>query len=205
MSTPDRRTSIVDAAIELVAAQGIRALTHRAIDTALALPAGSTSYYFRTKRALLEAMVDHITDRTRADFLAAFGDSTPSADRPREEVLNDLAEGVGAWLDRMLAHRRAHLVVRYALTIELSADPELHPRLVGSLFSHPRARELFEHLGADDPDTTAADFIAVIEGATFDRFAGARTHLAAGTPESTAQLTGLLAAYLRGAFANSAG
>ncbi|WP_280235588.1 TetR/AcrR family transcriptional regulator [Nocardia cyriacigeorgica] len=198
MSTPDRRTLIVDAAVELVAAQGIRALTHRAIDTALTLPAGSTSYYFRTKRALLEAMVDHITERTRADFLAAFGDAPPPTDRPRAELLTEIAAGVGAWLDRMLSQRRAHLVVRYALTIELSADPELHPRLVDSLFSHARAHTLFEHLGATDPATTAADFIAVIEGATFDRFAGARVDHPAGTPESVAQLTHLLSAYLRG-------
>ncbi|NEW44846.1 TetR/AcrR family transcriptional regulator [Nocardia cyriacigeorgica] len=198
MSSTDRRMLIVDAAIELVAAQGIRALTHRAIDTAMALAPGSTSYYFRTKRALLEAMVTHITEVTRADFATTFTELPPT-DRPREVVLNDIAEGVGTWLDRMLAHRRAHLVVRYALTIELSADPELHSRLVGSLFSQPRARELFEHLDAEDPDTTAADFIAVIEGATFDRLAGARAALPAGTPASTAQLTGLLAAYLRGA------
>jgi DNA-binding transcriptional regulator YbjK len=200
MGLQDRRTLIVDAAIELIAAQGIRALTHRALDNALALPAGSTSYYFRTKRALLEAVVDHITARTRDDFLAAFPDNPPMPEAgDHAQVIAQLAGGIGAWLDDLLARRRAHLIVRYALTIELSADPELHPRLVGSLFSHPRARALFEHLGAEDPDTAAADFIAVIEGATFDRFAGARTGLPTGTPDSAVQLAGVLSAYLRGA------
>ncbi|CCF61282.1 putative transcriptional regulator [Nocardia cyriacigeorgica GUH-2] len=196
--TADRRLLIADAAIELVAAEGIRALTHRAVDSAMALPPGSTSYYFRTKRALLEAMITHITEVTRADFTTTFTEPPPTH-RPRQEILDELAAGIGAWLDRMLAHRRAHLVVRYALTIELSADPELHARLVGSLFSHARAKTLLEQLGADEPDTAAADFIAVIEGITFDRFAGARADLPAGTPQSAAQLAGVLRNYLGGA------
>lgn len=200
----DRRRLIVEAAIELIATHGIRALTHRAVDTALALPAGSTSYYFRTKRALLEGVVDHITARTREDFQAAFPDDSSPSREPgavrgdTEAMLNEIAAGVGAWLDRMLAQRRAHLIVRYALTIELRADPELHARLVGSLFSHSRASALFAQLGADNPDTAAADFIAVIEGATFDRFAGARADLPAGTPESRGQLADVLRTYLRG-------
>lgn len=201
--TADRRVLIVEAAIELIAAQGIRALTHRALDTALALPAGSTSYYFRTKRALLEGVVDHITARTREDFLAAFPDDSSPSREPgavrgdTEAMLTEIAAGIGAWLDRILAQRRAHLIVRYALTIELRADPDLHARLVGSLFSHSRASALFAQLGADNPDTAAADFIAVIEGATFDRFAGARSDLPAGTTESAAQLTGVITDYLR--------
>ncbi|MGX1808934.1 TetR/AcrR family transcriptional regulator [Nocardia sp. NPDC055321] len=73
ISTTDRRVLIVDSAIDLIAAQGLRALTHRALDTALELPAGSTSYYFRTKRALIEAIVDRIALRSRTDFAAAGG------------------------------------------------------------------------------------------------------------------------------------
>lgn len=64
MSTTDRRAALVDAAIDVIATQGIRALTHRALDTALELPGGSASYYFRTKRALIEAIADRITTRS---------------------------------------------------------------------------------------------------------------------------------------------
>ncbi|HEX5919668.1 MAG TPA: TetR family transcriptional regulator, partial [Nocardioides sp.] len=45
---PDRRTVLLDAALELVGTQGMRGLTHRAVDAAAGLPAGSTSNYFRT-------------------------------------------------------------------------------------------------------------------------------------------------------------
>lgn len=189
MSTGDRRALLVDTAIELIAARGLRALTHRALDAELGLPAGSASYYFRTKRALIEAIVERITTRSREDFAAA-------ALRPAASA-QSVAEAVAAWLDRLLAQRRAHLIARHALLIDLLDDPDLRPRLVHSLFSLDRARELFQAMGAPDPDTSAEDFVAVIEGAVFDRFAGHRATLRPDTPESVRQLARVLAPHLR--------
>ncbi|WP_405167579.1 TetR family transcriptional regulator [Nocardia sp. NBC_01499] len=192
MSTTDRRALIVDAAIDLIATQGIRALTHRALDTALDLPAGSASYYFRTKRALIEAIVDRITTRSRADFIAAqlttAGPVDPDA----------TARGIATWLDRLLAERRNHLIARHALILDLLSDTELHTSLARSLFSAERARELFRAMGIPDSTTAAADFIALLEGVVFDRFAGSRAKLAPGTPDSLRQLTTLLTIYFRG-------
>lgn len=189
MSTTDRRAALVDAAIDVIATQGIRALTHRALDTALELPGGSASYYFRTKRALIEAIADRITTRSRDDFAAELAPS-PSLDP------DDIAKAIASWLDRLLVDRRNHLIVRHALIIDLLGDPELHRRLTHSLFSTERARELFHTLGFPDPDAAAADFIAVVEGAVFDRFAGARAHIPAGTRHSIDQLAAVLSRYL---------
>ncbi|NNH73468.1 TetR family transcriptional regulator [Nocardia uniformis] len=194
MSTPtDRRTRIVDSAIDLIATQGIRALTHRALDTALELPAGSTSYYFRTKRALVEAIVDRIQHRSRDDFAAA------RHEEPESSSPEAIAHGVAHWLDQLLTHRRTHLITRHALIIDLLGDPELHARLTKSLFSHEQAQLLFQALGSHDPDIAAADFLAILEGLVFDRFAGARTHLAPGTPESVTQLAAVLTTHLEAA------
>ncbi|MFF3227835.1 TetR/AcrR family transcriptional regulator [Nocardia suismassiliense] len=192
MSTTDRRALIADAAIELVATQGIRALTHRGIDAALGLPAGSSSYYFRTKRALIEAIVDRITARSRADFIAA--QLTPAGPVDPEAT----AHGIASWLDRLLSERRSHLIARHTLILELLSDPDLHARLAHSLFSTERARDLFDAMDCADPSTTAADFVALLEGAVFDRFAGSRADLAPGTPESVRQLSTLLGSFLRG-------
>lgn len=192
MSTIDRRTLIVDAAIELIAAQGLRALTHRAIDTALDLPTGSASYYFRTKRALIEAIVDRIADRSRTDFTAAQLAPATTVDP------GAAARGIAGWLDHLLTERRDHLIARHALVLDLLSDADLHTRLAGSLFSATRARELFAAIGVADPTAAAADFIAVLEGAVFDRFAGGRTDLTPGTPDSVRQLTTLLTIFFRG-------
>jgi DNA-binding transcriptional regulator YbjK len=39
----DRRTAILDAALEIVGTQGMRGLTHRAVDAAAGVAAGATS------------------------------------------------------------------------------------------------------------------------------------------------------------------
>lgn len=122
----DRRGLIVGTAIDLIAREGLRALTHRALDTEAGLPSGSTSYYFRTKRALVEAIVDAITERSRTDFRAG-GLPVTGAD--------DIAAAVATWLDDLLAQRRNHLIARHMLITDLLGDPDLHSRLVASLFS----------------------------------------------------------------------
>ncbi|WP_280252512.1 TetR/AcrR family transcriptional regulator [Nocardia abscessus] len=190
MSTRDRRMLLVDTAIELIATRGLRALTHRALDTELGLPGGSASYYFRTKRALIEAIVDRITTRSRDDFAAAALAPTGAATR------GAVAEAIAAWLDRLLAERRAHLIARHALLLDLLDDHDLRPRLAHSLFSTERARDLFQAMGATDPGARADDFVAVVEGAVFDRFAGNRTALRPNTPESVRQLARLLGPHL---------
>jgi DNA-binding transcriptional regulator YbjK len=186
MSTADRRTLIVDGATDLIATRGLRALTHRALDTALELPAGSTSYYFRTKRALVEAIVDRITARSRTDFLAA--------DLPAAEPA-EIAHAIAVWLDRLLTQRRNQLITRHALIIDLLADAELHARLTASLFSHDHATRLFEALGSAEP-AAAADFIAVLEGLVFDRFAGMRSTTTTGDSVRIAELARVIGAQL---------
>ncbi len=48
-----RRDDLLDAAICVLGESGIRGLTHRAVDAAAGLPAGSASNLFRTRDALL--------------------------------------------------------------------------------------------------------------------------------------------------------
>ena len=58
-----RRAEILDGALAVLAAQGMRGLTHRAVDAAAALPAGSTSYYFRSRGALVAGCVRRLLER----------------------------------------------------------------------------------------------------------------------------------------------
>jgi len=75
---------MADAAIVIIGERGLRALTHRAVDQALALPDGSTSYYLRTRRALLERVVTRLAERTEGDMRASATPAAPApaADRP---------------------------------------------------------------------------------------------------------------------------
>ena len=62
----DRRTLVADAALSIVAEQGMKGLTHRAVDVASGSPAGTTSNYFRTRAALVAAAVGRLEERDLA-------------------------------------------------------------------------------------------------------------------------------------------
>ena len=63
---PDRRTEILDAALRVLAEHGMRGLTHRAVDAAAGIAPGSTSYYFRSRSALVTGCVDRLLELDRA-------------------------------------------------------------------------------------------------------------------------------------------
>ncbi|MBO3735087.1 TetR/AcrR family transcriptional regulator [Glycomyces niveus] len=50
---PERRTALIDAAIEVLAGQGARGLTFRAVDNQAGVPIGTASNYFANRDALL--------------------------------------------------------------------------------------------------------------------------------------------------------
>lgn len=49
-----RQTRIADVAIRTLARDGMRGLTHSAVDRTAGLPQGLASYYYRTRQALLQ-------------------------------------------------------------------------------------------------------------------------------------------------------
>jgi len=54
---------IADAGLTVLARHGARGLTHRAVDEAARVPAGTTSNYFRSRDALITGLVDRIGER----------------------------------------------------------------------------------------------------------------------------------------------
>lgn len=60
---PDRRTELADAALAVVAAKGLKGLTHRAVDAEARAAVGTTSNYFRNRAALVAAAVDRVEQR----------------------------------------------------------------------------------------------------------------------------------------------
>jgi len=58
-----RRRIIADAGLAVLAREGSRGLTHRAVDLAAGVPTGTTSNYFRSRGALIEGLVERIGER----------------------------------------------------------------------------------------------------------------------------------------------
>lgn len=74
-----RRKAILDAAVELLLASGMAAITHRAVADAAATPLGSIRYYFRTREALLLACLEFVEserDAAAAEIVRAASDWT---------------------------------------------------------------------------------------------------------------------------------
>ncbi|WP_106849878.1 TetR/AcrR family transcriptional regulator [Blastococcus sp. Marseille-P5729] len=67
-----RREELTDAALEVVAATGLKGLSHRAVDTAAGAPPGSTSNYYRTRQALVDGVVERI-EQFDLEVWAGFG------------------------------------------------------------------------------------------------------------------------------------
>ena len=111
------RERALEAAVELLGAEGVRALSHARVDERAALPPGSTSNWFRTRRALLGGIVDWIAERERADLEPA---AMPTISR-----VDELIEGLCAMAEMQTGPFAARTRARYALFLELAGDPEL--------------------------------------------------------------------------------
>ncbi|MEW2193340.1 TetR/AcrR family transcriptional regulator [Streptomyces microflavus] len=60
---PDRRDRLRDAAIAVLAEEGGRGLTHRAVDRAAEVPDGTTKNYFPTRDAVLRAVAERCLEQ----------------------------------------------------------------------------------------------------------------------------------------------
>ncbi len=177
----ERRTTICEAALDLAAEGGNRAVTHGAVDKRLGLPKGSTSYYYRTRTDLLTAAIGRLRERSRAAF---------DADLPGTVDPDAAADLMARQLHLLLTDRRRDALARYALAPDAAAEG-LAADLATCLFSVPLATGLFAALGTVEPGRAAADLVSLLEGLLFDRLYGARSMAPSRTTqESLADLRG---------------
>ncbi|NRQ39657.1 TetR family transcriptional regulator [Nonomuraea sp. NN258] len=238
MAGQDRRAVLADVAIELVATQGIRALTHRAVDAAAGMPIGTTSAYFRTRKALLTGLVRRMADLDEADLKRHGVPSEPPGGRPRivrvtrvtpvtrvtrfparplppkttpATDVSAASDGLtGADLDRVagtmaviidhwLGPARNRSLARYACSLEAVHLPELRDLLSPHhAASQAALSALIARAGVPDPDRRARDFGSYVDGLILRRVLGMAVPPPPppGTPESVAELRGLLRALL---------
>ncbi|MFY1691011.1 TetR/AcrR family transcriptional regulator [Plantactinospora sp. WMMB782] len=175
----DRFAVITDAAIELVAELGMRGLTHRAVDARAGLPLGSTSVYFRTRKALVEAVVRRLADLDRADLEATDLPAEPPAGSPAwggplgPRELDQLAGRIANVLDHWLTAGRTRTLARYACLLEATHHLELREILAYGTASRTQARALLAQAGAADPERSGNHLVACVDGLLFDRLVGA--------------------------------
>ena len=117
-----RREQVLDAAIAVLGAQGVRGVTHRAVDAAAGVPAGTTSNHFRTRDALFAGVVDRFVERERAAAQELAEGAAPTSPRQLARVLADFAVTA-------TTVRRDVTLARFALLVEAAHRPHLQRRL----------------------------------------------------------------------------
>jgi DNA-binding transcriptional regulator YbjK len=149
---------IADAAIATIAREGMRGLTHRAVDRTAGLAEGSTSYYFRTRDALLHAALARMAELDALDV----GDVPVRAGTVDLATLTALMAAV---VRRWLTEGRERTLARYELTLESTRRPELRAKLVeyGSMF-RLMAEKTVAAAGAAEPERRGRALVAFLDG-----------------------------------------
>src|SRR5215468_752885 len=115
---PNRKETLLDAAIQVLGERGIRALTHRAVDAEAGVAAGSTANYFPSRDSLLEAIVDRVSAMERGHFDEIAAQVCPATPAELGRAIASLAQdSAGA--------RRALTLSRYAILVEAGHNAKI--------------------------------------------------------------------------------
>jgi DNA-binding transcriptional regulator YbjK len=161
-----RADLVADTALALLAARGMRGLTHRAVDEAAGLPPGSTSNVARTRQALLELAVRRLADR-EARVLGLDGMPDP------RDGLDALVDALALAAHRALTRHRELTLARYELALEATRRPELRAYFdaTGRRF-RDLLTGLVTALGSTDPARHTLSLVAWADGLMFSCVAG---------------------------------
>ena len=152
----------LEAAVELLGAEGVRALTHARVDERAGLPPGSTSNWFRTRRSLLAGVVDWIAEHERADF-------DPAA-MPAITGVDDLVAALCTMTELQTGPFASRTRARYALFLEVTGDPELGEPLRRQRREFERwAERLVTAVGIADPVPSTRALMALGDGLILHR------------------------------------
>ncbi|MFF2780035.1 TetR/AcrR family transcriptional regulator [Streptomyces sp. NPDC058052] len=127
----ERRAALVDAAIEVLAREGARGLTFRAVDTEAGVPTGTASNYFANRDDLLTQAGARVYERLRPDEAAIEETRTAPRDKATyTRIMRELVVRVSSFRTGYLALLELRLeatrrpALRSILTERVRADVE---------------------------------------------------------------------------------
>ncbi|WP_326683625.1 TetR family transcriptional regulator [Streptomyces microflavus] len=152
---PERRTRIIDAALRVIAADGIAGLSHRTVAAEADVPLGSTTYHFGSLDELLTAALR----RSNENFAQALRDSEVCAVEPSgEETGAGLADELTRVLGEWFAGERGAIELEYELYLAALRRPALQP------VAAEWTESAVEVLSARTDPATARALVALMDG-----------------------------------------
>lgn len=169
----DRRLELADAAVTVIGRDGMRALTHRAVDAEAEVPTGTASNYFRSRAELVDAAAEVAVERLRPE-------SADGLDAVVEQALVD-PDAALAWFELRLHAVREPDGQVAALVAERDAElAALAAALPGGAAEHRRVVAALDGIllagvsGAASQQETLRDAEAVVRGIIGGRSGGIR-------------------------------
>lgn len=149
---------ILESATRVVAAGGMRGLTHRAVDTEAGLPQGSTSGYLRTRLALVTALAEFIADGLIESVEMLAGEQ--QAGESDATVVEHTLDLFAGWLREPDA-----LLVKAELAQEATRAPEVATAMAPAREQiQGIVRQILDRAGVEDVDTASLAVLAAMEG-----------------------------------------
>ncbi|MCE7000508.1 TetR family transcriptional regulator [Saccharothrix sp. S26] len=160
---PNRRIALVNAAIEVLAREGARGLTFRAVDQEAGVPNGTASNYFANRDDLLRQVGEHIHVRLSPDAQQLA--ETMSGPPDKSLVVRLLQE----LLERLQVDRTGYLAL-LELRLEATRRPELQAALTKTISENLEQNVRF-HLDAGLPGdrTTVVSLYLAMSGLMVER------------------------------------
>jgi DNA-binding transcriptional regulator YbjK len=128
VSNPERRAALVDAGVEVLAREGARGLTFRAVDAEAGVPVGTASNYFTGRDDLLRQIDARLHERLAPDPDVIADHMT----RPKDRSL------VAAFMHDLMT-RATHDRTGYLALLEMRLEANRRPELRASFTKSVRA------------------------------------------------------------------
>jgi DNA-binding transcriptional regulator YbjK len=172
-----RRPLLADAAIAVLAREGGRGLTHRAVDREAGVPEGTTKNYHPTRQGILEAAAHRMADQHRA-AVQRLRETTPAGVTPHQ-----LRMLYPALIRRAVDHDPTQALAMFELYLEAVRRPAVRAALGVMVTANAQATTELHHAAGMPSDTAATGILdACILGVMVSQLA---------LPADTLAVTGL--------------
>jgi DNA-binding transcriptional regulator YbjK len=180
---PDRRSTILDATLRLIATDGVDSVTHRRVAAAAGVPLGSTTYYFDSREQLLREAFRRYLEQIRALQTRVARSIRPTTVKGLVDVLVELTQR--EFEDEQM------LLAEYELTLFAARDAEIADALhEWDAFMIGNLARSFETLGAARPFDAARTVLNMTRGHELDSL----TRHDANADDLRRRLTGVVGA-----------
>lgn len=157
-STNTMKALIPDAAIEVLAVDGMQSLTPEEVDARAGIAEGSTSHRYRNRDELLGAVLSRILERESGLWA---GLPPP----PDTSTIDGFADRMGRLLQTLVGPERKLTTARHAVFAQISTSPALRAELQSARNGVTRwLSPLLAELGSQRPETDLDMLLAFMDG-----------------------------------------